>query len=71
MAEEFLELQMNGADYLVVGLNLAEEHISYERLEKHKVFTGEYENWRVRVAENLKTGTSYWCYLGKINGSSG
>ncbi len=71
MVEDYLQVRVGDVDFLVVGLNLAEEHVSYERIEEHKVFTGEREIWRVKITKDLISGTSYWCYLGKINGSSG
>jgi hypothetical protein len=68
MAEDCLQLRVGDFDSFIVGVDLAEEHVSYERLEEHRVFTGECETWRVKIATDLVSGTTYWSYLGKIDG---
>jgi len=40
--------------------------VSYELIEEYCVKDGSHEKWRVRIARDLETGTSYWCYLGRV-----
>jgi hypothetical protein len=68
MAEDYLQIRVGDFDSFIVGVDLVDEHVSYERVEEHKVFTGEQEVWRVKVTKDLISGASYWSYLGKIDG---
>jgi len=67
MAEELLQVRLHDVDSLIIGNFGLKRILSYEKQENHRVIGGEYENWKVKIARDIVTGTSYWCYLGKLN----
>lgn len=41
--------------------------ICQDIIEEYFVPNGGYEKWKIQIAMDVKTGTSYWCYLEKID----
>jgi len=65
MAQDSLQQRVETSYDVQIDLYDPKDIISYEVIETHKV-RGRYEIWRIRKAKNIKTGTSYWCYLKTI-----